>query len=439
MPLPKVAVLCAISGLGGAEISLLELVARLRDSYEFHLIVPGEGSFKKNAELAGAKTWVLAWPEALAKTGETAAHAGPMRLLRAMASVQDFTRRLSKLIAGIGPSALITNAVKAHVVGALIRRPKRVPLIWYMRDGLEDRALSRKLLAALSWRCDLAICISHYVAGQFRRYVSASVPANVVYNIVDLERFRPYSDRDTGTQPSACRGCANPDFVAFDVPEYVPDFALPQFEFDECGKMEPKKNPAEVWFGMVGAITPLKGQDIFIEAAEKVLKRLPDAAFVIVGDNPYATESTLGYQQALLRKVEDSALRGRVKFLGYRKDVPEILARLDVLVQPNRGPEGLGRSVLEALACGVPVIAVDKWGPAELICDGRTGLLFPPLDTDMLAARMIELGRDRTLRKKMGSRGRGWIQENLVPDDLAKQFAGILTKTISPPLREAIA
>ncbi len=423
MALPRIAVLCAISGLGGAEISLLELVARLRDSYEFHLIVPGEGLFKKNAELAGAKTWVLPWPEALARTGETAAHPGPMRLLRAMASLREFTQRLSSLIAGIGPSALITNAVKAHVIGALIRRPKQVPLIWYMRDGLEDRALSRKLLAALSWRCDLAICISHYVAGQFRRYVSASVPANVVYNIVDLERFHPNSVGTSGARLGTHGSSAN----------------VGQAQRMFSGAADLKKSPGEIWFGMVGAITPLKGHDIFLEAAEKALKSLPHAAFVIVGDNPYATESTLDYQQALLRKVEGSGLRGRVKFLGFRKDVPEILARLDVLVQPNRGPEGLGRSVLEALACGVPVIAVNQWGPAELICDGRTGLLFPPLDTDMLAARMIELGRDRVLRKTMGSRGRGWIQENLVPDDLAKQFAGILTRTISPPLREAIA
>ena len=70
MPLPRVGVLCAISGLGGAEFSLLELVAHLRGSYEFHLIVPGEGPLKKSAESAGAKVWVLPWPEAVAGVGE---------------------------------------------------------------------------------------------------------------------------------------------------------------------------------------------------------------------------------------------------------------------------------------------------------------------------------------------------------------------------------
>ena len=70
----------------------------------------------------------------------------------------------------------ITNAVKAHIIGALARKPEHVPLIWYMRDGLEERILSRKLLALLSRRCDMSVCISHYVSAQFREYVSASLP-----------------------------------------------------------------------------------------------------------------------------------------------------------------------------------------------------------------------------------------------------------------------
>ncbi len=68
---------------------------------------------------------------------------------------------------------------------------KNVPLIWYMRDGLEDRALSRRLLSLLSRRCDLAVCISRYVAAQFRQYISKTVPSMVIYNIVDLNRFQP--------------------------------------------------------------------------------------------------------------------------------------------------------------------------------------------------------------------------------------------------------
>ena len=212
--------LCAISGLGGAEFSLLELVARLRESYEFHLIVPGEGPLKRSAEAAGAKVWILPWPETIAGTGETAA---PLRMLRSAVCLRSFAQQFSALLDEIGPAAVITNAVKAHLIGALARKPKHVPLIWYMRDGLEERVVSRKLLALLSRRCDIAVCISEYVASQFRKYVSTSVPTQVVYNIVDLNRFHPE--------------------------------ALPPADL--------RKDPGEIWFGMVGAITPLKDMTFF--------------------------------------------------------------------------------------------------------------------------------------------------------------------------------
>ena len=213
----------------------------------------------------------------------------------------------------------------------------------------------------------------------------------MIYNIVDLNRFRP------GASPPA----------------------------------DLRKHPDEIWFGIVGAITPLKGHDIFLDAAERVLPKLPNAIFAIVGNNPYVTESGHRYEEDLRRRVQNSPLRDRVKFVGFRNDVPSILSQVDVLVQPNRGPEGLGRSVLEAMACGVPVIAVNKWGPAELIQDGKSGLLFAPLDTEQLASHMLRLGGDESLRKTMGQRGQDWIQHNLVSLEIAGKFDRVLASAIA--------
>ena len=398
MPLPRVAVLCAISSIGGAELSLLEVVTRLRDRYEFHLLLPGAGRLQRAAQAAGAKTWILPWPEAICRTGETAMRAGPAKLMRAALSLRPFTRQLSELLEEIKPAAFITNAVKPHIVGALARRRKHVPLIWYMRDGLEDRMLSRKLLWVLARRCDRTICISQYVLSQFREYVSPSLPAEVIYNIVDLNRFHP---------------------------AVIPASDL-------------RKQPGEVWFGMVGSITPLKGHDVFLHAAQKVIQRIPNAVFVIVGDNSYFTEAGLRYEELLQRQAANGLSR-RVKFLGFRADVPAVLSQIDVLVQPNRGPEGLGRSLLEAMACGLPVIAVDKWGPAELVRHGETGLLFAPLDADALAAHMLTLGGDESLRRAMGKLGHHWIQQNLVPRSLTGQVEQVLSSLIASRPQEAVA
>jgi len=399
MPLPKVCVLCVIPELGGAEISLMELVSRLRHCFEFHLIVPGKGPLQERAEQSGAKVWLLPWPHSIYRTGESSAASAAVRLLCALPSVRSFTRQLETLLEEIGPSVLITNAVKAHIIGALARRARHVPLVWYMRDGLEQRAISRKLLALLSRRCNLAVCISQYVAGQVRRYVSATLSVAVVYNIVDLNSFAP--------------GIAAP-----------PDL---------------QKHPGEIWFGTIGAITPLKGLDIFLDAAQSVSRHLPNARFVIVGMNPYATQAGSDYEARLRHRVENSSLRDCVKFLGFRKDVANVLSRLDVLVQPNRGPEGLGRSVLEAMACGVPVVAVNQWGPAELIQSGETGLLFPPLDSAALAAHMLTLGTDIPLRANLGQRARVWIHQYLVPETLARQFQAVLSGVISPRRNEAMS
>ena len=191
-----------------------------------------------------------------------------------------------------------------------------------------------------------------------------------------------------------------------------------------------RKQPDEIWYGMAGAITPLKGHDVFLDAAEKVLAQLPNAVFVIAGSNPYVTEEGLEYEEQLRRRVASSLLRDRVKFVGFRGDMPSVCSQLDVLVQPNRGPEGLGRSVLEAMACSVPVIAVNKWGPAELIDDSRSGLLFTPLDTEQLTAHMLTLGESKSLRRIMGNRGHDWIQRNLVATELAEKFDRILAGAI---------
>ena len=115
-----------------------------------------------------------------------------------------------------------------------------------------------------------------------------------------------------------------------------------------------------------------------------------------------------------------------MRFLGQRSDIPAILSALDVLVQPNRGPEGLGRSVLEAMACAVPAIAVNRWGPAELIQDGSTGLLTPWMDVAALAERMIAIGRDEALRKRLGSNGRNWVLQNLMPSAQVARFKAIV-------------
>jgi glycosyltransferase involved in cell wall biosynthesis len=382
----RIGVLDSIAQVGGAEISLLELIRRLDGTPKVTLILPEDGPLRDKASRAGIEVCVLPWPERLMTVGERAGLQGIRETILAAGASRGLAGRLAQLLRSIDADGLITNGIKAHILGAAARSACDIPLLWYFRDGLEGRRLSSLLLRLYSSRCSGVIAISRYVESEARRVLANSVPVHVLYNIVDPEVYR------SGIAPPA-------DLV---------------------------KTPGEIWYGVVGAITPLKGQDLFLRACREVGQALPEARFLIVGGNFYRTEARMQYGADLHRQVRESGLQDRVHFLGHRSDMPRVLSTLDVLVQPNRGPEGLGRSVLEAMACAVPVIAVDRWGPAELIQDGETGLLAPWMDVAALAERMIRLGRDAKLRARLGGNGRNWVLQNLVPEALVARFREII-------------
>ena len=384
----------AIAEMGGAELSLLECVRCLRDSFEFRLLLPADGPLKQRAEQLGAVVDVMPWPKVLVATGETAKRVNPWKMARSAISLRRLGQQVSEWVRESQADALITNSIKCHIIGATM--PKcSAPLIWYLRDGLEERVVSRRILAPLSRHCSAAICISHYIAGQARQYISNTLPLRVIYNIIDLSKFRA-------------------------------DLPLPP---------DLQKAPGQLWFGVVGAITPLKGHDLFLQAAAIVAREVPDARFLIVGANPYETEHAGAFKRQLAEQVRNLGLQNNVRFLGWRSDVHQIIAGLDVLVQANRGPEGLGRSVLEAMACAVPVVAVERWGPGELVSTAQNGLLFPHLNVGAMAEHMLRLGRDRRQREYLGDNGRRWIHANLVPNVLASQVRSVINDVIAARAR----
>jgi len=141
----------------------------------------------------------------------------------------------------------------------------------------------------------------------------------------------------------------------------------------------------------------VKGHLNLIAAAKKVCRELPDVKFVLVGD---------GQQRALLEKeVRAAALEDRFLFLGYRKDIPELLSCSDLGVLASRA-EGLPNAVLEYMAAGLPVIATKVGGIPEIIEDGVHGLLVPPEDSGALAAALLRMLRDTRFAERLAKAGR---------------------------------
>lgn len=157
---------------------------------------------------------------------------------------------------------------------------------------------------------------------------------------------------------------------------------------------------------LLARFQPVKGHEIFLQAALQVLEKFPDTFFLLVGDNAFATDEGETYKREMLAQIQnDARLRTHIVLAGFRRDIPRLLNASDVLVCPSLF-ETYGMSNVEAMACGVPVVSTNVGGPSETIVDGETGFLVPPRDPAALAERVMRLLADERLRKRMGACGR---------------------------------
>jgi glycosyltransferase involved in cell wall biosynthesis len=155
--------------------------------------------------------------------------------------------------------------------------------------------------------------------------------------------------------------------------------------------------------GLVANIRGSKGHVHFLEAAQAVLAERPDARFLIVGDG-------VGFDD-VRRRVREMGLQERVTLTGFRRDVPEVMAALDVLVLPSVKSEAMSQVIPQALAVGTPVVGTTVGGTPELVRDGETGRLVPPADSRALAAAILDLLRDPARARALARRGQALVLE----------------------------
>lgn len=153
-------------------------------------------------------------------------------------------------------------------------------------------------------------------------------------------------------------------------------------------------------------LVPLKGIEYFLAAAEKVKQRFPEARFLIVGDgSPAERVDGVPYRAVLENEAVRRGLEGRALFLGFRRDVADLLSIATVSVLPSLS-EGLSNTVLEGMAAGLPVVATAVGGTPEAIRPGVTGFLVPPRDADALASAVCRVLDDPALARRLGEAGR---------------------------------
>lgn len=149
--------------------------------------------------------------------------------------------------------------------------------------------------------------------------------------------------------------------------------------------------------GIVAALRHEKNHLLFLRAAALASKRSPDAHFVLIGDGPE--------RQKLERTVVDTKLAGRVHMLGSRNDIPQLLSAMDVFSLTSHN-EANPVSILEAMACEVPVVATSVGSVGESVAHESTGFLVQPGDAEGLAGHWLQLFADKNLAKKFGATSR---------------------------------
>jgi glycosyltransferase involved in cell wall biosynthesis len=172
--------------------------------------------------------------------------------------------------------------------------------------------------------------------------------------------------------------------------------------------------------GNVAALTGHKDHATLVEAAGLVLRQRPDARFVVVGEGPLRRE--------LEARVREAGLAGRVIFAGFRTDVDRLLPAFDVFCLSSQ-LEGLGTSLLDAMAFGRPAVATNAGGIPEAVEDGVTGLLVGVRDPVALGRALLELLADPERARRMGEAGRRRFLERFTADRMVSETLRVYGET----------
>jgi lipopolysaccharide heptosyltransferase II len=177
--------------------------------------------------------------------------------------------------------------------------------------------------------------------------------------------------------------------------------------------------------GIVGRVTPIKGHRVMIKAMARVARVFPDAKLWVVGDSPrprYMDELKL-----MVRKLE---LQNHVEFLGTRQDIPDLMRRMSLLAAPAVGEEAFGRVLIEAGACGVPVIASRIGGIVDVIRHGTDGILVPAGDASALAENIIGVLKEPEYGRRLAESLRRRVREEFNDRTMFEKTIGVYRETL---------
>jgi len=344
--------------LGGAELSMLDIVSALGGEVSVRLFA--DGPFREALERRGIDVRVMPMGALGAVTKKSW-----LPSLTALAAAW----RLSGDVASEAAAArvLYANSQKAFIVAALAARRAARPVVWHLRDLLGpphfSAANTRGAVLLANWFATRVIANSQATADAFIAAGGGRGLVRVVHNGISPAPFDAVAERDA----SALRAELSPG--------------------------------AGCVLGVFGRLHAWKGQQTALEA----LAQLPaDCHLWIVGAPLFGEQA---FEASLRAQAERSGVAARVRFLGFRDDIPAIMRATDIVVHASTLPEPFGRVVVEGMLARKPVIATDAGGVREIVRDGDTGVLVPLGDAAAIARAVMALRADPSRAARIAAAG----------------------------------
>jgi glycosyltransferase involved in cell wall biosynthesis len=288
-----------------------------------------------------------------------------------------------------------THGYKANTIGLFLKVLCRLPWMGFAHGFIEeDRKLRfyNRIERLVLRRANLIVAVSESLKASLTRSGIAAHKIRVVHNAIDSNEATPQISRN----------------------EIRQRYGL---------------TPAHKVIGVIGRLSPEKGQMIFLKAMEKTARGIPGVKALIVGDGPD--------RAALEAFCRGKGLSDHVLFLGYQKRIADLYQALDLLVLPSLS-EGLPNTLLEAMTFGVAVLATTVGGVPEVVQNGN-GMMVPPNDPEALAERMVELLGQDALRHAIGLKGKNSLYPRFAPHTRVRQITGLYEELLSERAKTQIA
>jgi len=341
--------------IGGAERSIFYLIKKLdRKRFLPVIAVPSEGPFVEDIKGLGIEINFIDFPRPL-----------DLNIFKKIKTIN----KLISIIRSKDIDLIHSNGFRTNLYGGIAGRLTGKKVVWHARNLVTSETIDPdKVFISLPHRL---ICLTEAIRKRFYRNGIPRGKCVVIQNGVDTEEFNPETSIGEGIR------------LEFGISRETPVI------------------------GMTSRIVPEKGHDTFLKAARIVAEEFPAVRFLIVGS--HISPEYRDWEEHVKRLSVELKLTKKVIFTGFRKDLREVLAAMDIYVLASHA-EPSGRTHLEAMAMAKPIVATRSGGTPEIAAEGETAILIDPGDDRAMADAIISLLQNQKRMLDMGRKGRGRVE-----------------------------